>query len=227
MSDFKEIAVRNRQNGVSGEQTGRDLFALSPNGPLEDVVEALAFAGFPPRDTIMGATQYSTSLYPGESEYTHRQVIIDKMKAVGYPANEVDDAVADIWRGSALSFEKGVNGVPRDTIAEQVEAEGFETTERKESTMLGTWEIAKMKKSSLPEKVASGFSEATKNLKGAKYRPVLYCGKQIVAGTNHMIICKQTLSDREGTEHVVAMMLHQPLPKQGKKWEIVSITPIV
>ena len=40
--------------------------------------------------------------------------------------------------------------------------------------MLGTWEIAKMKKSSLPEKVASGFSEATKNLKGAKYRPVLY-----------------------------------------------------
>ena len=41
--------------------------------------------------------------------------------------------------------------------------------------MLGTWEIAKMKKSSLPEKVASGFSEATKNLKGAKYRPVLYC----------------------------------------------------
>ena len=96
MSDFKEIAVRNRQNGVSGEQTGRDLFALSPNGPLEDVVEALAFAGFPPRDTIMGATQYSTSLYPGESEYTHRQVIIDKMKAVGYPANEVDDAVADM-----------------------------------------------------------------------------------------------------------------------------------
>ena len=75
MSDFKEIAVRNRQNGVSGEQTGRDLFALSPNGPLEDVVEALAFAGFPPRDTIMGATQYSTSLYPGESEYTHRQMM--------------------------------------------------------------------------------------------------------------------------------------------------------
>ena len=99
MSDFKEIAVRNRQNGVSGEQTGRALFALSPHGPLEDVVEALAFAGFPSRDTIMGATQYSTSLYPGESEYTHRQVIIDKMKAVGYPANEVDDAVADIWRG--------------------------------------------------------------------------------------------------------------------------------
>ncbi len=98
MSDFKEIAVRNRQNGVSGEQTGRDLFALSPNGPLEDVVEALAFADSL-RATPSWRYQYSTSLYPGESEYTHRQVIIDKMKAVGYPANEVDDAVADIWRG--------------------------------------------------------------------------------------------------------------------------------
>ena len=35
--------------------------------------------------------------------------------------------------------------------------------------MLGTWEIAKMKKSSLPEKVASGFSEATKNLNTARF----------------------------------------------------------
>mgnify|MGYP000013623257 CR=1 FL=1 len=99
MSDFKEIAVRNRQNGVSGEQTGRDLFALSPNGPLEDVVEALAFAGFPPRDTIMGATQYSTSLHPGESEYTHRQVIIDKMKAVGVSGQRSRRCRCDIWRG--------------------------------------------------------------------------------------------------------------------------------
>lgn len=93
--------------------------------------------------------------------------------------------------------------------------------------MLGTWEIAKMEESSLPEMVATGFDEATKNIKGAEYRPVLYCGKQVVAGTNHMVICKHTLSDKEGTEHVVAMMLHQPSPMQGGEWEVVSITPIV
>ena len=57
--------------------------------------------------------------------------------------------------------------------------------------MLGAWEIAKMEESSLPEMVATGFDEATKNIKGAEYRPVLYCGKQVVAGTNHMVIsCK-------------------------------------
>ena len=123
MSDFKEIAVRNRQNGVSGEQTGRDLFALSPNGPLEDVVEALAFAGFPPRDTIMGATQYSTSLYPGESEYTHRQVIIDKMKAVAIRPTKSMMPLPTFGAGRRFLSRKVSTGVPRDTIAEQVEAE--------------------------------------------------------------------------------------------------------
>ena len=39
--------------------------------------------------------------------------------------------------------------------------------------MLGAWEIAKMEESSLPEMVATGFDEATKNIKGAEYRPVL------------------------------------------------------
>lgn len=98
---------------------------------------------------------------------------------------------------------------------------------RKESSMVGAWKIAKMKTAKLPEKVATGFKQATDGLKGARYRPVLYCGKQIVSGTNHLIICKQTLSDKDKTEHMVEITLHQPQPKAGKKWKIVSIKPLI
>lgn len=93
--------------------------------------------------------------------------------------------------------------------------------------MVGAWKIAKMKTVKLPEKVATGFKQATKDLKGAQYRPVLYCGKQVVTGTNHLIVCKQVLSDKDKTEHVVKMVLNKPLSKDGKKWKIVSITPII
>lgn len=99
MSQLTDITVACRQGGVDGRNTGARLFDEVPGAPLEDVVEALAFAGFPPFDTIMGATEYSTSTYGGENEYEHRQAILDKMSAVGYPQNEIDDAVATIWRG--------------------------------------------------------------------------------------------------------------------------------
>jgi len=60
--------------------------------------------------------------------------------------------------------------------------------------MLGGWSINdNLKPCPLPEEVASAFSEANTHLMGALYVPVLYCGSQVVAGMNYMIICKQTL----------------------------------
>ena len=41
--------------------------------------------------------------------------------------------------------------------------------------MTGAWNYDVLKSCDLPEKVATGFSEAFTNLKGADYTPVLYC----------------------------------------------------
>lgn len=73
---------------------------------------------------------------------------------------------------------------------------------------IGGWEIASMEECKLPEDVATGFSSVN-NLRGATYIPVLYCGKQVVNGRNHMLICKQILSTKEPEEHVVEIVLHQ------------------
>lgn len=89
--------------------------------------------------------------------------------------------------------------------------------------MVGAWKLADMEAAKLPEKAATAFSEVTHELVGAEYVPVLYCGEQLVNGTNYMIICKQTLVTNPPAEHLVTMVIN--CSEQGSK--IVSIDEIV
>ena len=87
----------------------------------------------------------------------------------------------------------------------------------------GGWEIAEMQPAPLPEKVASAFTEVTSSLLGAKYVPVLYCGQQIVHGSNHMIICEQTISAKDAPKHLVTMTIN--ISEQGSS--MVEINKII
>ena len=85
--------------------------------------------------------------------------------------------------------------------------------------LVGGWELVEMKACNLPEDAATGFTQATQSLVGATYVPVLYVGKQIVPGVNHMIICKQTLAVKDATEHLVELVINSG--------SVVSIKQIV
>ena len=87
----------------------------------------------------------------------------------------------------------------------------------------GAWELAEMQAAPLPEKVASAFSEVTSSLIGAKYVPVLYCGQQIVHGSNHMIICEQTISAKDAPKHIVTMVIN--ISEQGNS--LVEVNQII
>ncbi len=89
--------------------------------------------------------------------------------------------------------------------------------------MVGAWNLAAMKPVNLPERVATAFSEVTNSLLGAKYVPVLYCGEQLVHGTNYMIICKQTIVTLGAPEHLVTMVIN--CSEQGNS--IVKIEQII
>ena len=93
----------------------------------------------------------------------------------------------------------------------------------------GGWELAEMQACNLPEKVASGFSEATQGMIGAKYTPVLYVGSQVVHGMNHMIICRQALAVQGAAERLVKLVLNQNADDGSSvgKWSVVSIEQIV
>lgn len=74
--------------------------------------------------------------------------------------------------------------------------------------MVGTWKLADMQRAALPEKLESAFNELAGSLIGATYIPVLYCGEQIVHGTNHMTICKQIIAAKDAPESLVKMVIN-------------------
>lgn len=94
---------------------------------------------------------------------------------------------------------------------------------------VGGWVIEDLKACNLPQKIATGFVQVMEGFVGASYIPVSYCASQLVNGTNHLLICKQTLSTSPSIEHIVAMTLHQSLPTDGLvgTFSILSIVTIV
>lgn len=50
---------------------------------------------------------------------------------------------------------------------------------------------------SITDDVKKIMAKATETLTGAEYEPIVYMGSQVVAGKNHMILCKMTPSVKE------------------------------
>ncbi len=76
----------------------------------------------------------------------------------------------------------------------------------------------------MPERVATGFGDAFASLVGATYTPVIYCGSQIVNGTNYMIICLSTKTTNPPTEGVAKVILNES--PEGE-FTIVSIEDLI
>lgn len=89
----------------------------------------------------------------------------------------------------------------------------------------GGWKLAPMEACDLPQNVATGFTQVFENGEGAHYTPVLYCGTQAVNGTNHMIICHQTLVTLDRDEHLVKVIINGS--PNGEKWTLVLIEQII
>lgn len=80
--------------------------------------------------------------------------------------------------------------------------------------LAGGWSITEealnCKACDLPQDVATAFSQVTANLQGAGYEPLLYAATQVVNGINHLILCRETLSDAERTVKLSTMILNIP-----------------
>lgn len=96
------------------------------------------------------------------------------------------------------------------------------------SVIPGGYKLEDMEACPLPQQLTTAFSKITELL-GAKYKPVLYVGTQVVHGVNHMILCKQTLSAEGAPEHLVKMVLNQKADSEEiiGSWELVNIEEIV
>lgn len=88
--------------------------------------------------------------------------------------------------------------------------------------MLGAWNVGVVV-NSMPEKVATAFTEITGTLMGAQYTPIAYLGSQLVNGTNHAILCEQVLTTGRDDKNVVMMIINE----KPEGFTLVSIDRVV
>lgn len=90
---------------------------------------------------------------------------------------------------------------------------------------LGGWNIVNVPATSLPEALESAVTDLFGGKKlGASYVPIWYVGTQLVNGTNHMLICKQTKQVKDAETHIVAVVINIPAGDvRGEKASIVEV----
>lgn len=79
----------------------------------------------------------------------------------------------------------------------------------------GGYEIVNVPATSLPEELASAIGVVNQNLIGATYIPVWYVGKQLVNGTNYMLVCKEIRATRDQDVMYVNMIINVPAGSIG------------
>lgn len=78
-----------------------------------------------------------------------------------------------------------------------------------DQAILGGWDI-KVCVDGMPEKVATAFCDLNEQLVGANYFPIAYLGSQIVKGTNHAVLGRQTIINADNTKNVVLIVFNEP-----------------
>jgi len=90
--------------------------------------------------------------------------------------------------------------------------------------MVGSWNV-KISTNGMPQKVATAVSALAEQLMGVEYEPIAYLGSQVVNGTNHAVLAKQTiLSGRDTTNVVVLIFNEKPNDMEAT---LVSIERVV
>ena len=89
--------------------------------------------------------------------------------------------------------------------------------------MTGGWKYEEFENCKLPEKVETGWAQVFSDHLGVEFTPALYCGSQIVNGTNYMIIAKGRTITNPSREYMATIILYSDLNDQ---FSLVSINEI-
>lgn len=73
--------------------------------------------------------------------------------------------------------------------------------------MLGAWNVNVIT-GGMPQKVATAVSKLNE-LVGAEYSPIAYIGSQEVNGTNHAVLCEQTITNGKDTKNIVLVIFNE------------------
>ena len=99
--------------------------------------------------------------------------------------------------------------------------EDYFDAETASGMLLGGWE--KTDSPVITEEMAALVEKASANLTGAKYTPVAYLGRQLVSGTNHLILCR-TLStvDPDAVETYMFVTVYEDLEGNAQITNVID-----
>lgn len=97
------------------------------------------------------------------------------------------------------------------------EAESLDASEAVEDgadgAVDGGWAVADNSAVELPEEVQTAFDKALETLTGSynEVTPIAYIGRQVVAGTNHAVLCRVTYADESAPAGLVVITVYEDL----------------
>lgn len=74
--------------------------------------------------------------------------------------------------------------------------------------MTGAWNVG-INVGAMPQKVATAVGKMSESLMGAEYEPICYLGSQVVNGTNHAVLCEQTIITGRDTKNIVVVVFNE------------------
>ena len=109
------------------------------------------------------------------------------------------------------------------------QAEDMAADENIESTdpVTGGWELVKNDGAALPEDVQAAFDKAAEKFTGSELTPVAYVAKQIVAGTNHMILCEEKTTTAEPSTSYQMIIVYEDLEGNAEITNTCAFDPTV
>ena len=90
-----------------------------------------------------------------------------------------------------------------------------EETPEKENK-LGSWELNTNVSNTIPSKEGDIFKKAVEKYTGAELEPIAYLGSQVVAGTNHMYLCKSTTTTEKPVVSFKVVIVYENLEGEAE-----------
>lgn len=87
---------------------------------------------------------------------------------------------------------------------------------------VGQWNVNVIA-NAMPQKLASAIGALDEELVGAAYEPIAYIGSQVVNGTNHAVIAKQTILSGKDQNNIVLLKFNE----KGMDCSLYAIEPLV
>lgn len=75
--------------------------------------------------------------------------------------------------------------------------------------MVGSWKVEINESGAMPQKVATAIGKLAETHLGAEYEPICYLGSQVVNGTNHAVLCEQTVITGRDTKNIVVVVFNE------------------